>query len=39
MSSNTKVYEEKMKSSVEHLGRELADNLHCVIDVFTHKRI
>ena len=24
MSSNTKVYEEKMKSSVEHLGRELA---------------
>ena len=24
MSSNTKVYEEKMKSSVEHLSRELA---------------
>ena len=24
MSSNTKVYEDKMKSSVEHLGRELA---------------
>ena len=24
MSSNTKVYEEEMKSSVEHLGRELA---------------
>ena len=24
MSSNTQVYEEKMKSSVEHLGRELA---------------
>ena len=23
MSSNTKVYEDKMKSSVEHLGREL----------------
>ena len=23
MSSNTKVYEEKMKSSVEHLSREL----------------
>ena len=24
MSSNTKVYEDKMKSSVEHLSRELA---------------
>ena len=40
MSSNTKVYEEKMKSSVEHLGRELAavragrEN-HAVLDKVT----